>query len=140
DGASDINPDDIESMTILRGASAAALYGSQAGNGAIVIATKKGHKGRTDVTINSGIGFEKPFALPNFQNSYGQGDKGNIVTNNNSEVASSWGAKMTGQSYTNYLNKQDTYSPQPDNVKDFFKTGLSLNNSVGASLGGDKTQ
>lgn len=139
DGASDINPDDIESMTILRGASAAALYGSQAGNGVIVIATKKGRKGRTDVVVNSGIGFEKPFALPNFQNTYGQGNTGLIATDS-SQSGASWGAKMTGQSYTDYLYKKNTYSPQPNNVKDFFRTGVSLNNSVGVSMGGDKTQ
>ncbi|HLZ89649.1 MAG TPA: carboxypeptidase-like regulatory domain-containing protein, partial [Puia sp.] len=139
DGASDINPDDIESMTVLRGASAAALYGSQAGNGVIVISTKKGHKNRTDVTINSGIGFERPFALPQFQDSYGQGNTGLIATDS-SQSGASWGAKMTGQSYIDYLYKRNTYSPQPDNVKKFFNTGLSLNNSVGVSIGGDKTQ
>jgi TonB-linked SusC/RagA family outer membrane protein len=139
DGASDINPDDIESMTVLRGASAAALYGSQAGNGVVVITTKKGHKGRTDVFVNSGIGFEKPFALPNFQNSYGQGNNGQIATDS-SQNGASWGAKMQGQSYVDYLYNKNTYSPQPDNVKKFFRTGLSLNNSVGVSMGGDKSQ
>jgi len=139
DGASDINPDDIESMTILRGASAAALYGSQAGNGVIVITTKKGRKGKIDVTLNSGIGIEKPFALPEFQNTYGQGNNGLIATDS-SQSGASWGAKMTGQSYIDYLYKQSTYSPQPNNVSDFFNTGTSLNNSVGFSLGADKMQ
>jgi TonB-linked SusC/RagA family outer membrane protein len=139
DGASDINPDDIESMTILRGASAAALYGSQAGNGVVVITTKKGKKGRADVWINSGVGFEKPFALPDFQNSYGQGNNGVIATDSSLNGAS-WGAKMQGQSYVDYLYNKNTYSPQPDNVKKFFRTGLSLNNSVGVSMGGDKSQ
>ena len=139
DGASDINPDDIESMTVLPGASAAALYGSQAGNGVIVITTKKGHKGRTDVTVNSGIGFERPFALPKFQNTYGQGNTGLIATDS-SQSGASWGAKMNGQSYIDYLYQKNTYSPQPNNVKDFFNTGVSLNNSVGVSMGGDKTQ
>src|SRR5205085_1896164 len=73
DGASSINPDDIESMTVLRGASAAALYGSQAGNGVIVITTKKGKRERASVTINSGVTAERPFQLPALQNSYGQG-------------------------------------------------------------------
>lgn len=139
DGASDLNPDDIESMTVLRGASAAALYGSEAGNGVIVVATKKGHAGHYNVTVNSGIGFERPFALPNFQNTYGQGDGGNIAADS-SQAGSSWGAKMTGQSYVDYLYKQNTYSPQPNNVKDMFKTGLSLNNSVGVGGGTDKLQ
>jgi TonB-linked SusC/RagA family outer membrane protein len=139
DGASDINPDDIESMTVLPGASAAALYGSQAGNGVIVISTKKGHKGRTDVTVNSGVAFERPFALPQFQNTYGQGDAG-LIAPDSSQGGGSWGAKMTGQSYIDFLYKKNTYSPQPNNVKDFFNTGLSLNNNIGVSIGGDKTQ
>jgi TonB-linked SusC/RagA family outer membrane protein len=139
DGASNINPDDIESMTVLKGPSAAALYGSQAGNGVIVITTKKGHKGRIDVSVNSGIGFEKPFALPQFQNSYGQGNTGLIATDS-SQNGASWGAKMQGQSYVDYLYNKNTYSPQKDNVKDFFNTGMSLNNSISVSTGGDKAQ
>ena len=137
DGASNINPDDIESMTVLKGPSAAALYGSQAGNGVIVITTKKGHKGRIDVSVNSGIGFEKPFALPQMQNVYGQGNEGLIATDS-SQNGASWGAKMQGQGYVDYMYNQNTYSPQKNNNKDFFKTGLSLNNSVSVSTGGDK--
>lgn len=139
DGASNINPDDIESLTVLKGQTAAALYGSQGGNGAIVITTKKGRKGRVDVTINSGIGFEKPFALPQFQNTYGQGNTGLIATDS-SQSGASWGAAMQGQSYVDYLYQPNTYRPQKDNVKDFFNTGYSLNNSIGVSAGGDKTQ
>jgi TonB-dependent SusC/RagA subfamily outer membrane receptor len=97
DGASSINPDDIESMTVLRGSSAAALYGSQAANGVILITTKKGKKDKIAVTINSGLTTESVFALPEFQNSYGQGNAGALVANS----GESWGAKMTGQSYTN---------------------------------------
>ncbi len=139
DGASELNADDIESMNVLRGATAAALYGSAAGNGAIVIETKKGHSGHFNVTVNSGIGFERPFALPKFQNSYGQGNAGKIASDSSLSGAS-WGARMSGQSYINYLYKQSNYTAQPDNVKDFFNTGLSLNNSVGVSAGYDKVQ
>jgi len=136
DGASNINPDDIESVNVLRGASAAALYGSQAANGVIVITTKKGRVGTSSVVVNSGIAFEKPFALPEFQNSYGQGNGGII----GDSVGDSWGAKMTGQSYVNYKGKNDSYSAQPNNVKDFFRTGLSLNNSVSFSAGSPNAQ
>jgi TonB-dependent SusC/RagA subfamily outer membrane receptor len=94
DGASNINPDDIASVTVLRGASAAALYGSQAGNGVIVITTKKGSKDKLSVSVNSGAVFESPFALPKVQNAYGQGNSGNI----DSSAGASWGPKMTGQS------------------------------------------
>lgn len=136
DGASNINPDDIESLTVLRGASAAALYGSQAGNGVLVITTKKGRKDRTNVDVNSGLVFEKPFALPKVQDSYGQGN-GGVLDPSSGE---SWGAKMTGQSFTNYLGNSASYSAQPNNIKDFFRTGLSLNNSVGVSGGSDRMQ
>lgn len=136
DGASSINPDDIESMTILRGASAAALYGSQAGNGVIVITTKKGKTGNIAITLNSGFAVESVFSLPNFQNQYGQGSNGLLSTTS----GESWGAKMTGQSITNYLGKPGIYAAQPDNVKDFFRKGNSFNNSIGLSGGTERMQ
>jgi len=136
DGASNINPDDIESVTVLKGASAAALYGSEAGNGVIVITTKKGKKDRISVDVNSGIAIENAWSLPKFQDIYGQGISGNL----DPSTGESWGAKMSGQSYTNYLDTQSIYSPQPDNVKDFFRTGISLNNSIGISGGSEKLQ
>jgi TonB-linked SusC/RagA family outer membrane protein len=138
DGASSINPDDIESVTILRGASAGALYGSQAGNGVVVITTKKGRSEKLSVSVNSGLAMESVFALPDFQNSYGQGNGG--VLKDTLTSGESWGAKMSGQSVTNYLLKPSTYSAQPNNVKDFFRTGLSLNNSISVSGGTDKMQ
>lgn len=136
DGASNINPDDIESVTVLRGASAAALYGSQAGNGVIVITTKRGTKDRLTVTVNSGVTAERAFALPRVQNSYGQGNGGTL----NGTTGESWGARMSGQSYTNFLGQQAAYSAQPDNIRDFFRTGSSVNNSIGVSGGGEKMQ
>ncbi|MEC5145845.1 TonB-dependent receptor [Chitinophaga sp. 180180018-2] len=136
DGASNVNPDDIESMTVLRGASAAALYGSQAGNGVLVITTKKGTRDGFKVDLNSGVTFESAFALPKVQNQYGQGLGGTI----NATVGDSWGAKMTGQSFTNYLGQQDTYSAQPNNIHNFFRNAVSLNNYVGVSAGNEKMQ
>jgi TonB-linked SusC/RagA family outer membrane protein len=138
DGASNINPDDIESVSVLRGASAAALYGSAAGNGVIVITTKKGAKGKIAVTLNSGIAMETPFALPKFQNTYGQGNGG--VLQDTLVSGESWGAKMDGQQVVNHLGEQTTYTAQPDNVKDFFRTGKSTNNSIGVTGGSDKMQ
>jgi len=137
DGASNINPDDIESVTVLRGASAAALYGSQAGNGVIVITTKKGSKDRISVSLNSGAVFESAFSLPKVQNSYGQGNSGAFV---DSLTGDSWGPKMTGQPWVNYLGQPTTYSPQPDNIKNFFRTAPSFNNSISVSGGNDKSQ
>lgn len=136
DGASNINPDDIEDVTVLRGASAAALYGSQAANGVILITTKRGKSGKVSVDVNSGVSIDKPFALPNVQNQYGQGVGGAL----NAEKGDSWGAAMTGQSFTNYLGKQDTYSAQPNNIRDFFRTAVNWNNSIGVTGGSEKSQ
>lgn len=136
DGASNINPDDIENVTVLRGASAAALYGSQAANGVILITTKRGKAGRVSVDVNSGVSVDKPFALPMLQNQYGQGVGGKM----DPAVGASWGAAMTGQSYTNYLGKTDTYSAQPNNIRDFFRTAVSFNNSIGITGGSEKSQ
>lgn len=72
----DINPDDIESISVLTGAAAAALYGSNAANGAIVITTKRGQVGKLQVTVNSNTEFARPFVLPEFQNRYGTGSPG----------------------------------------------------------------
>ena len=136
DGASNINPDDIESMTVLRGASAAAIYGSAAGNGVIVITTKKGRKDRISVNINSGLVTETPMILPSLQNSYGQGNSGVL----NAASGESWGAKLDGHEFTAYNGEQRPYSAQPNNVKDFFRTGVTWNNSIGISGGGDRMQ
>jgi TonB-linked SusC/RagA family outer membrane protein len=138
DGAGDINADDIESMNVLRGASAAALYGSQAANGVLVIQTKKGKKSGVEVTFNSGIGFEKAWAMPKFQNIYAQGN--NDTLKDNSLQGASWGPKMTGQSYVDYLGNSEKATPQPDNVKDFFRTGTNFTNYIGVAAGGEKTQ
>ena len=136
DGASNINPDDIDNVTVLRGASAAALYGSQAANGVILITTKRGKSGRVSVDLNSGVSVDKPFALPLVQNQYGQGVGGKA----DPAVGASWGAAMTGQAYTNYLGKADTYSAQPNNIRDFFRTAVSFNNSIGITGGSDRSQ
>jgi TonB-linked SusC/RagA family outer membrane protein len=135
DGASSINPDDIESMTILRGASAAALYGSQAGNGVIVITTKKGKAGKASVTINSGLTLERPFIYPDVQNSYGQGNSGVLIGNS----GENWGAKLDGSTFTGIYGQRN-YSAEPDNIKDFFETGKNINNSIGVSGGSEKMQ
>jgi len=138
DGASNINPDDIESINVLRGASAAALYGSQAGNGVIVITTKKGTKDRISVTVNTGVGFESAWSLPKVQNQYGQGNGG--VFTDTLTSGESWGAKMDGRSYVNFLGQQRSYTAQPDNIKDFFRTGVSSVTSIGVSGGSEKMQ
>ena len=94
-GLSDINPEDIESLTVLKGASAAALYGSRAGNGVIQITTKSGRKNQgLGVTVSSSIGVESLFTAPELQNSFGQGEKGAFKDN----VSSSWGLRSPDRS------------------------------------------
>jgi TonB-linked SusC/RagA family outer membrane protein len=136
DGISNINPDDIESVNVLRGASGAALYGSAAANGAIIITTKKGKNGKLAVNLNSGVTTERVFALPQFQNTYGQGLGGVI----NSGVGANWGEKMTGQPFTNFLGASGSYAAQPNNVKDFFANPVTFNNSISVLGGSENAQ
>jgi TonB-linked SusC/RagA family outer membrane protein len=113
DGISNLNPDDIESMNILKGPAAAALYGSSAANGVIVITTKKGKAGRMDITFNTNTTWEDvAFGKPEFQNSYGG-------------VTTSWGEKISGS---------------PDYLKEFFQTGFTTINSVSLSSGSESMQ
>ena len=121
DAVSNINPDDIDNINFLKGAAAAALYGSRAANGVVLITTKKGKAGKISTQINSGIVQETPSFLPDFQNEYVQG-AGGVA---NAKSSGSWGTKGT------------TY---PNNVRDFFRNALSLNNSVAVSGGSDKMQ
>ena len=125
-GLSDINPEDIESMTVLKGASAAALYGSRAGNGVILITTKSGRKNEgLGITVNAGITAESIFLKPDMRNSFGQGSVG--VYDNQSRL--SWGPKAEGQTVTDWLGRQvplQTY----DNIDAFFHTGTSFNEGV----------
>lgn len=137
DGISNINPDDIESMTVLTGASAAALYGSDASNGAIIITTKKGSIGKgIGIQVSSSAAMENPLVLPDFQNRYGQGDAGVFVP----ASANSWGPEMTGQDVTDWTGKTQSLTPQSNNVDDFFRTGTEFINSVAVSAGTEKAQ
>ncbi len=117
DFVSNINPEDIESLTVLSGPSAAALYGSAAANGVIVINTKKGAKNKTEVSASNSTLFSNPLMLPKFQNRYGQSETGSYY---------SWGEKLTTPS---------SYQP-----KDYFQNGLNISNSVTLSTGTDKNQ
>ena len=120
----DLNPDDIESISVLTGAAAAALYGSNAANGAIVITTKRGEVGKLQVSVNSNTEFSKPFALPEFQNRYGTGTRGKT----GGTTTLSWGPLLNNAARTGF---------EP---KEFFDTGLIFTNSVTLSTGTDKNQ
>lgn len=116
DGISSINPDDIETMSVLTGAAAAALYGTQGANGVILITTKKGTEGKLKVNYSNDTQFMSPFVMPQFQNTYGSPV----------EQFSSWGDKLANPS---------SWEP-----KDFFQTGFSETNSLSLSAGNDRNQ
>lgn len=128
-GLGDLNPNDIASMSVLKGASAAALYGSRAGNGVILITTKTGQSQRgLGVSVNSTTGFEHIFMVPRVQTTYAQGDRG--VFNN--EAGASWGPRIEGQSVTHW-NGEAGPLQYYDNVKNFLRTGVNTQNSVALS-------
>ncbi len=143
DGISSINSDDIESMTVLKGGTAAALYGSRAANGAIVITTKKGKKGKVTAEFLSSYTFDTPIVkLSDFQYEYGHGLSG--VAPNTLEMAaisgpSSWGSKLDGSDVVQFDGVKRPYSNvAKDNFKNFYNNAWSLNNSVSISGGNDQ--
>uniref|UniRef100_A0AB33IP73 SusC/RagA family TonB-linked outer membrane protein n=1 Tax=Prevotella sp. GTC17253 TaxID=3236793 RepID=A0AB33IP73_9BACT len=111
EGIADINPDDIESINVLTGPSAAALYGSAAANGVIMINTRRGAEGKVSVAVSSSMEFSNPFIMPEFQNTYG----------NKAGSFESWGDRLA--------------SPSDFNPRDFFNTGHSYINSVTLTTG-----
>lgn len=157
--SSDINPDDIEDITVLQGPNAGALFGPDGANGAIVITTRKAKKGAKGIgiDINSGIQFDKVYILPNYQNSYAGGGRTNLTRFDyhpgmpdfwksldgkfypDYTDDASWGPRMTGQEYipwyawypgTEYSGKTASLNPQPNNSRDFFNTGVTLLNNI----------
>jgi TonB-linked SusC/RagA family outer membrane protein len=147
----DLNPNDIESVTVLKGPAAAALYGSRASNGAIVITTKTGKSyaasGRrgVGVEVNTGVSFQNVFVIPDYQNSYGGGAGDEFIGQDDNGVNipdmgydGSWGPALNGQAARHWDSwyEGDTFgevrpwSANPDNVKDFFQTGVTYSNNV----------
>lgn len=116
EGISDINPEDIESVNVLTGPSAAALYGSAAANGVVLINTKKGTAGKPKITVSNNTTFSNPFMMPEFQNTYG----------NKIGIYASWGEKLA---------KPSSFDPS-----DFFNTGALVQNNVSLSTGNDRHQ
>lgn len=131
-----LNSDDVESMTVLKGASAAALYGSQGQNGAIIITTKRGKSGAVSVNYTGGIAFDQAAVLPELQFEYGQGDGGQFVPNSEH----SWGPKAEGQEVTLWNGETVPLLGQPDRFKDFFRTGQTNTNTISINGGGEKMQ
>lgn len=134
--AGDINPDDIESVNVLKGAAATALYGARAKNGAIIITTKRGRRGASVVRFNSSVRFDNPLRLPDYQNEYAQGNYGIYSVNN----TNGWGPKISevqDRTFPNFLGQQATLQAYPDNVKQFYKTGNTYINSISFEGGGE---
>lgn len=164
--AADINPDDIESISVLKGPSAAALYGNRAANGVIIITTKKGSSRKgIGVEINHSTTFDRVYVLPKYQNEYAGGYSQTLATFNynpdihpeswasfngqpvmNYAADESWGPRMEGQMVRHWdswypgptFGQMRPLTPNPNNVRDFFDTGVTLNNGVALS-GGDET-
>ncbi|WP_167019861.1 SusC/RagA family TonB-linked outer membrane protein [Chitinophaga sp. Cy-1792] len=139
-GAADLNPDDIESIQVLQGPNAAALYGSRAANGAILVVTKKGkiNDSNLGISINQNTQVNSIAQFPAYQNVYGEGSNGFIVGNGTSIVpgtgavkmglyGSTWGMPMLGQPYDDFSGKPVAggYSPHPDNITSFYKPSVT---------------
>jgi TonB-linked SusC/RagA family outer membrane protein len=160
-GISDINPDDIASVTVLKGASATALYGSRAANGALLITTKSGtrkDKG-IGVTVNSNASWNDILRWPDFQHEYGAGTGTALIPadklyysygasadgTSTGGTSSAFGPRFNGQQYFQYDPNVEGQSPErrlwqpyPNNVKDFWRTGFTLTNNVAIEGGGEK--
>jgi len=143
DGISNINPDDIASVTVLKGANATALYGSRAQNGAIVITTKKGKTKGLGIEFSTNFSMETPMIPTNFQNEYGQGSAGTYLKNGEQM----WGPKMTGQMVDHWSPdpnwagpSQYKFEAHPNLVNDFFSTGTNWANTIAVSTGNEKSQ
>ncbi|WEK34552.1 MAG: SusC/RagA family TonB-linked outer membrane protein [Candidatus Pseudobacter hemicellulosilyticus] len=158
-GLSDINPDDIESITVLKGAAATALYGSRAGNGALIITTKSGKRkgGGIGVTVNSNSSISDVLRWPDWQYEYGQGNNNRNANGdlyysynlsadgaNTGSTSSAFGPKFNGQEYFQYDPVTETqgatrtpWVPYKNNIKDFWRTGSNFTNSVALDGGNE---
>lgn len=141
DAMSSINPDDIEEITVLKGAAAAALYGQLARNGVILITTKSG-KGRNGIGIelNSNVQFDRINNFIDFQNVYGQGTLGAKPANATTAMQTSlmaWGAKLDGSTTIGFDGQMHPYSYAGNNLKRFYQTGTTFSNTLAISNGGD---
>jgi TonB-linked SusC/RagA family outer membrane protein len=150
-----ISPDDIETMSVLKGPNAAALYGSRAATGVILITTKRGtSKDQLRVTLNSNFMFDRAYLVADYQNKYGAGFGGGIQKQKLSESQAelygvdsayyyysygSWGPKLDGEmEVLNWNGEFVKLTPQPDNVKDYFEKGYTITNSVAIEKGDEK--
>lgn len=165
DGIGNINPDDIETMSVLKGPNAAALYGQRGSNGVVLITTKSGKAGKTSFNFNTDYAIGTPLVLPDFQNEYGQGlngdfthfrkEDGTIVSmaaalaggfkgtpkasgGRDRTTRASWGARMNGQTYEDMYGNVLSFNPQPDTYGTFFQTEKQWVNNLSVDGGTEK--
>ena len=141
DGISSINPDDIESMSVLKGPAASALYGSRASHGVILITTKKAAKDKMSVEYNGSLTFDTQLAKwNNTQKVYGMGSNGKYSIDAVSNTNKSWGPKADGTNMLKYFDGVERpYLIIPDNVSNFFRTGLTASNTAVVGMNNGKT-
>lgn len=133
--AADINPEDIESISVLKGAAATVLYGSRAASGAILITTKKGQFGqKAQIRFSSNYGVGTVNRFPEFQNEYAQGNSGNYIPN----TAGSWGPRIAGQTVKNFFGQDEVLQAYPDNVRDILQHSKFAQNDISFSGATDK--
>ncbi len=140
DGISNLNPDDIETMTVLKGASASALYGARAANGVIIITTKGGKKNDFSVEYNMNYTLDKAINFTDFQYQYGQGQHGvrpATVSDALNAGTYSWGEKLDGASTIQFDGNMYPYSAVKDNIATFYRTAPTFTNTVSVSKGGE---
>ncbi|UUF12912.1 MULTISPECIES: SusC/RagA family TonB-linked outer membrane protein [Flavobacterium] len=144
----DLNPQDIESLTVLKGPNAAALYGSRAAHGVVLITTKSGKNQKgLGISFSTGITISQVTTLPRFQNSFGQGSNGRFSFVDgkgggiNDGVDESWGPRLDGRLIPQFYSNGEAvpFVAHPDNVKDFFNTGVTYDNSVSVAKSDEKS-
>jgi TonB-linked SusC/RagA family outer membrane protein len=138
DGIGNLSPDDIESISVLKGQSASALYGARASNGVIMITTKSAKKGTLSVEYNMNLLADKPIDFTDFQYVYGQGQNGAKPGSTSEAQATarmSWGAKLDGSSVIQFDGNSYPYSAVKNNLTSFYRTGSSFTNTVSVSKG-----
>lgn len=164
--SADINPDDMEDLTVLSGPSGAAIYGPQAANGVIVVTTRRAKRGQKGlgIEVNSGVQWDKLYILPNYQNVYAGGGVGNLIQftwkagmpdewkaldgkfYHDYTDDASWGPRMVGQEYipwyswypgSKYSGTTAKLLPQPDNGRNFYNTGITANNNISLGTAGE---
>lgn len=134
-GAFDLDPANIESISVLKGPNAAALYGERGGNGVILVTTKKGSRGKgLGITYSGNVTVSEAAYFLDYQNRYGQGTRGEFDKNS----TSSWGPEFNGQMFESWTGELAPYEAQKDRIEDFTRTGVSQKHNIALSAGNDE--